>query len=445
MITKIKIFYRNNALWMFLAKYILISFILAIVAILIDTKFFAVLSLIPNIFLTSVELAKLILSTLAGALLTITTFTFSTIMVVLTMYSSDFSPRVVNNFLTDKISMKVLGIFIGGFFYCMLTLFSMRNSISDYSVLSATIAVVYAALCVFYFIAFIYRVSSSIQATKLIKRVYDETSEIIDRSIELQKKRKNIDTYETDIFKGKISLFSQRSGYLESIEFKKILDLLKDDSIRMIIRVDMGAFVSRNEEIASLYYHEKKIEGDLLKQMGKHFLIEDERFAENDYRFSLEKIVDIALRAISPGINDPNTAVHCIHIIGVLLAKLGTKKGRYAIFEDENSQSEIIYGNSDFDKDLYFTFYQIIHYGKEDLSIVLAIFHALKTIKLSASDDKIKGLQAFSDYLYDSCAPNFSQAMDVTLLNEAKEDWAYATTNTFEGFPDADKSFFSQN
>ncbi len=430
MINKIKVFYRNNVLWMYLAKYILISFLLAILVILIDTKFFIILSLIPNFFLTSVELAKLILSTLAGALLTITTFTFSTIMIVLTMYSSNFSPRVVNNFLTDKISMKVLGIFIGGFFYCILTLFFMRKQVSSYSVLSATIAVIYVGLCIFYFVAFIYRVASSIQATKLIKRVYDESSKIIDRSIESQKNQKNIDAYKTAVFKGKVSLFSEHNGYLESIEFKKILNLLNDCQSRLIIRVNIGAFISNKEEIASLYYYGEDVTDDLLSQLLKHFHIEDERFADNDYRFSLEKIVDIALRAISPGINDPNTAVYCIHIIGVLLSKLSQVKGRYALIQ--NSQAEIIYEHSYFKDDLYFTFYQIIHYGKKDLSIVLAIFRALKTIKLLASDDKIKDIEDFSDYLYDSCLPHFSLPIDMAVLNRAKQDYSSATKNTLE-------------
>ena len=98
MITKIKLFYNENKMWMQLLKYIFLSVLLALLIILIDTKTIVGLDYIPKIFLTSVDLAKEILSTLTGSLLTITTFTFSTIMVVLTMYSSDFSPRVVNNF-----------------------------------------------------------------------------------------------------------------------------------------------------------------------------------------------------------------------------------------------------------------------------------------------------------------------------------------------------------
>lgn len=86
------------------------------IIILIDNGTLPIQQYIPNIFFTSVDLAKQILGTLAGALLTITTFTFSTILIVLTMYSSQFSPRVVDNFLTNKITMKVLGLFVGVFY-----------------------------------------------------------------------------------------------------------------------------------------------------------------------------------------------------------------------------------------------------------------------------------------------------------------------------------------
>ena len=162
MITRMKMFYNENKMRIYLGNYILISIMLAIGAILIDTKYVPILDFIPDLFLTRVELAKVILGTLSGSLLTITTFTFSTIMVVLTMYSSNFSPRVVNNFLTDKITMKVLGIFVGGFVYCILALFFMRERYSDYLVISATIAVIYSVLCIMYFVIFVYNVSSSI-------------------------------------------------------------------------------------------------------------------------------------------------------------------------------------------------------------------------------------------------------------------------------------------
>ncbi|NLY36082.1 MAG: DUF2254 domain-containing protein [Tissierellia bacterium] len=419
MITKIKILYSENKMWVYLGKYILISFLLAVGAILTDIKFIPLLDYIPDILLTSVDLAKVILGTLSGSLLTITTFTFSTIMVVLTMYSSNFSPRVVNNFLTDKITMKVLGIFVGGFFYCILALFFMRKTYSEYLVVSATIAVIYSVLCIIYFVIFVYNVSSSIQATKLIARLYDESTEIVERALNLREDYLSLDEYEVGRFNSKLEITSKTNGYLELIEFKEILSTLKDIETKFIIKVDIGDFISKNQVIATLHYNEKLDDEDLVDKLLKRFNIEEERIAYNDYRFSLQKIIDITLRALSPGINDPNTAIHCINILGVLLSKLSEIEGRYTVIKSDNSKSEVIYEDFHFKEDLYYTFYQIVHYGKEDVSVVLALLKALKTISSNTSSEKVFVIKDFGDYIYENTIDNFNHKFDVEMIQRA--------------------------
>lgn len=433
MINKIKVFYRNNTIWMQLAKYVLISLFLSIGAILIDSKFVAILEYIPDILLTSVELAKLILSTLAGALLTITTFTFSTIMVVLTMYSSNYSPRVVNNFLNDKVTMKVLGVFIGGFFYCILALFFMRNIFSEYSVVSATIAVIYSALCIIYFVIFVFRVSSSIQATKLISRVYNESYTIIERALNIRKNQESTDRLEIGIFSSKFEILASKNGYLEIINYDELLSKLSDIKSKLVIREDVGAFISKGQIIATLYYndyeggdedsrsHKYEYQEKLSNKISSEIILQEERMAYNDYRFSLQKIVDITLRAISPGINDPNTAVHCINILGVLLSRLSQIEGRYTIIKDKDSKSEIVYEDFNFKEDLYFTFYQIIHYGKEDMSIVIAVLNALKTVNKASLDGKRNIVEEFADYLYDKSVVCFDHKIDLEVLKKARQ------------------------
>lgn len=419
MVSKIKIFYSENKMWMYLGKYILISFLLAVGAILIDTKFIPVLEYIPDLFLTSVDLAKVILGTLSGSLLTITTFTFSTIMVVLTMYSSNFSPRVVNNFLTDKITMKVLGIFVGGFFYCILALFFMRKAFSEYLVVSATIAVIYSALCIIYFVIFVYNVSSSIQATNLIGRLYDESREIIERALKYRENHLNLDHYESGLFGSKLEVVSDKNGYLVLIEFKEILNILKDIRSEFIVEIQVGEFISKNQVIATLYYNEDFEDPELMNRLLKRFNLEEERIAYDDYRFSLQKIIDITLRALSPGINDPNTAIHCINILGVILSDISQIEGKYTIIEDEKAKSQIVYENFHFQEDLYLTFHQIIHYGKEDISIVLAILQALRRINRSTSPEKSLAIKEFSDYVYQSSRNNFTHSLDIEMIKEA--------------------------
>lgn len=421
MLNKIKMIYNENSMWVTLTRHIFISFVLAFFAITIDTKSIAVLEYIPDLFLTSIDLAKLILSTLSGALLTITTFTFSTIMVVLTMYSSNFSPRVVNNFLTDKITMKVLGVFVGGFIYCILALFFMKNTYSSYLVISATIAVAYSIFCIIYFVIFVYNVSSSIQATKLIADIYEESRLIISRTLASRQAYKNLDEYDLDAFKHKLDVLSNKSGYLELIDFEELMMLLSEIDSILIIKLNIGDFISKNQSIATLYYNQDIKQEEIMIQLNNHFGTEDERIAYNDYRFSIQKIIDIALRAMSPGINDPNTSIHCINILGVILGELSEIEVRHTLIQDQSKKTKIIFEDFNFQEELYITFYQIINYGKKDISIVLAIFNALKTISRNSSAEKKQAISNLSDYVYESSIENFKNKIDIAMINKAQK------------------------
>lgn len=418
MFQRLKEIYVDNRIWIQPVKYILISFIISIVTVLADTRTIPIVEYLPDVILTSVGLAKEILATLSGALLTMTTFTFSTIMIVLTTYSSDFTPRVVENFLTDESTTRVLGVFIGGFFYCITSLFFMRNSIKEYLIVSATIAIIYSVVCIFYFISFVYSVSSSIQVSKLISRLYEEASEVIERTITFRQRNVSFDEEEFEIYKSKTDVYSQQNGYLEDIEFKTILDYTKDFSCKIIISKRIGEFISKNQVIACIYYNESDVSDNFYKKLTECFLLEQERKVYNDYNFSIQKITEIALRAISPGINDPNTSIHCIRILGVLMGKLSQTNGNLLCISTDDCKSKIIYRDIDLKTDIYYTFFQLVHYGKEDVSVILAIFEALKIISVKSAFKNTHIIKEFAEYVYDSSIDNFKNKLDIELIQK---------------------------
>ncbi|NLJ94328.1 MAG: DUF2254 domain-containing protein [Clostridiaceae bacterium] len=152
MFKKLKLKYDENIVWLYPIFHMLFAALLAYIVIRVDISERGLFKYIPRIFLTSVPLARTILGSLAGSLLTITTFTFSTVMAVLTMYSSNYSPRIVQNFLKKKISLRVLGIFLGGFIYSITSLLFMRDSLYTDHVVSASIGVLYAIVSSIYFV-----------------------------------------------------------------------------------------------------------------------------------------------------------------------------------------------------------------------------------------------------------------------------------------------------
>ncbi len=418
MFQRIKELYIGNRIWIQPIKYILVSFLISILTVLADTRTIPVIEFVPEILLTSVGLAKDILATLSGALLTMTTFTFSTIMIVLTTYSSDFTPRVVENFLTDESTTRVLGVFIGGFFYCITSLFFMKNSLTEYLIISATIAIIYSVVCIFYFIAFVYSVSSSIQVSKLISRLYGESSDVIDKTITFRQKNISFDDEELDIYKSKTDLYSQDNGYLEDIAFEAILSYTDDFDCKIRITKRIGEFISKNQVIAEIYYNETDVSNSFYKKITDCFLLEQERKIYNDYNFSIQKITEIALRAISPGINDPNTSIHCIRILGVLIGKLSQVNGNLLCIAHENGKSKIIYQDIDLKSDIYYTFFQIVHYGKEDISVIIAIFEALYIISVKSAFKNTHIIKEFAEYVYDSSIDHFTNKLDIELIQQ---------------------------
>lgn len=118
----------NNKTWVITLQYMIISCIILSIVILFDTGTIYLDQYIPDILLTKVGLATTILSALAGALLSMTVFTFSTIMTIVSFYSSNYTASTIDDFVKSDIVLKVLGIFIGGFFYAVTALLFMRET-----------------------------------------------------------------------------------------------------------------------------------------------------------------------------------------------------------------------------------------------------------------------------------------------------------------------------
>lgn len=412
---KFRVYYDNNRIWLYVAQYVTIAVLLLVVVLLIDMRIVPVIDYIPNLFLTSLDLAKSILSTLAGALLTITTFTFTTTMAVLTTYSSNYSPRVVENFLQQKSTMKVLGIFAGGFVYCICSLFFMRNVFSDYRILSAGVAILYSVWCVVQFVFFIFSVANAVQVQNLIAGLYEEARDLIDRFVEASEAHR-ADTYDVAAFDAQFTLNAPSSGYLEIVDGETIQRVLGGKAYALVLCARIGDFVCKGQPLAVLHHPADKDCSDEEKQeLSQAFNLQSKRFTIQDYRFAIQKISDIALRAVSPGINDPITAVSCIQSLGLLTGRLSQIDGIYAIVQGEageNPNSSIIIEDYNFKADLYSTYSPIVHYGKGDIQVVMALLNAIHSALWSTTEGNRQALLEMADYIYESAVNEFPQAMD---------------------------------
>ncbi len=412
----------KESLWLTPALISVFSFALAIGVGALDSELYISLSdHLPSVLLTSVELSRTILGVIAGALITMTVFTFSTTMVVLTTYSSQFSPRVVKNFLMDENTMKTLGIFMGGFIYSIMTLAYMRNGVGNNTVIAAMIGIFYVLFCLIHFLKYINHVSSYIQMNNLIDRLLKETMEKIENYKTFLKGGKIESNLE--IFK-KLSnrtIAINKNGYIQYIDYDRLIKISQDQGVYPVINKIPGTFITESTPVISVYAHGDKIEENDFDDKLRSCLDVGKEHSENqDFIFPLQKISEIAVRAISPGINDPNTAIHCLHIMGVLLAEAANiEKGYLHITENEKliAAFEVV----DFEQVLYHIFYQIIHYGKEDLSVMIGLIRALRIIRESASLKNKETLNNFIEYLWEKIKPEEKVDFERNWLENEKE------------------------
>ncbi len=422
-----KLLYRiKRSIWIYPVVYTIFAVIMAVAVIIIDARIFFNLSpYIPDLFTTSTDLAKTVLTIIASAFITIMTFTFSTTMLVLTMYSSQFSPRVVENFLTQKSTMKTFGIFVSGFMYSIISLLFIRDVLSDYRILAGTFGVFYIVVGLINFILYINNVGKYIQASNIIDRLYDKA-----RS-DIAGYRKEVEAYETydreaiDNIEVKIRIKSPSSGYIQEVDYNRLFEIAKEKKILLIFDKLPGQFVTDEDTVAKIYYDRNSSLDDNLKdQIGEALDIGERRTEIQDFSFSIQKLVEVALKALSPGINDPNTAIQCIRDLGLLLRELASLKVGYILVRDEEEQNlSVLYRESyDLDMILSDTFNQIIHYGQGDIYVMLAVIKAHRHILEHADSRSRKFIMEHVGYLRNILMKKAYESLDQKMIDKELDE-----------------------
>ena len=413
----------RESIWFIPSVYTVLASLLALAMVLIDTKYnYELKAYIPEYLRTTVDLAQTILGTLSGALLTMTTVTFSTIMVVLTMYSSQFSPRALQNFLNKSSTQRVLGIFMGGFVYTILSLLFMRKASIDHEVISASVGVVLAVVCLAYFAFFIHNVGTSVQVSRLIRELADdvisalksEKKEMMETHVVWNEEK----PFFVQSFPFVTEIKSGEFGYIQIIEYESLTKWAVENEAVVDVVKQIGAFCGAQTVLATIYSQKELSTEDL----AAHFILGEERSILQDVEYGIEKMVEIALRALSPGINDPNTAIRCIHSIGEVLHRATLLPGGISVTYTKGHEPCVVAVYPNAEDYFYAAFSQISYYGKEDASVLNSVLDALIYIARSSDNQEIKDLAfQMGNYVWNHFMHDVLEPMDVKRVEEKRQ------------------------
>ena len=288
----------------------------------------------PRLFGVGAEGARQMLSTLAGSMMTVMGITFSMTLLALVLASGQYTSRILRNFMRSRVTQVTLGTFAGIFVYCLIVLHTIRTGDAPFV---PSLAVFFAFVLAFGGIAvlifFIHHIASSIQASSIIASVAQETNASIDRLFP-EKREPGPDEAEGKENERLLPSLDERtwyavpaavSGYIESVDNDAILRLARGG--RTIVRMEhgIGAFVVQDTALASfaLTYPPDQ---EMIAALNGAYSIARHRTVEQDPAFGIRQIVDMALKALSSGVNDTSTAVMCVDYLTAILARLACRQ-----------------------------------------------------------------------------------------------------------------------
>ncbi len=284
------------------------------------------------------EGARTLLSTVAGSVITVAGTVFSITIAALTLASTQFGPRMLRSFIRDTGNQIVLGTFIATFLYCLLVLRTVRGAGEQGSGssgfvpnLSVTLGIVLAVVSLGVLIYFIHHVASSVQANHLIAVIGGELDSAIDRLFPgtIGHAAQETGKTEADARKDIPADFEQRArqvlstdtGYLQAIDDELLLRVAGKRNLVVRLNHHPGEWVVRGNLLAHAWPGEQ-VDKELTEALNEAFILGNRRTLVQDIEFPVQQLVEIALRALSPAINDPFTAVSCVDRLGASLCRL---------------------------------------------------------------------------------------------------------------------------
>ena len=384
----------RDSLWFVPTLAVLSGAVLAVVAVQVPTpepeSRFARLWLFGG----GAEGARGVLSAIAGSLITVTGTIFSITIIALQLASSQFTPRLLRSFVADRVNQGVLGVFIGTFTYTLLVLRTIHSSSDEREgfvpQVGVIIAVVLLLVSIGALIVFIDHAARSIQASVILHNESRRTLAHIDT---LFPERVGLPGTALDDTPGDDAMnptgaatlvVADTSGYLTAVETESLWSL-SDGATRppLTVRMElrMGGFAFPGRALASVWPADR-VDDTVIQTIREAFVLGMERTPEQDVEFGLVTLSDIALKALSPGINDPTTALHSIDRLTELLGSLATRRLPDRLRSSPDGCVRFVATETPFALAARLAFDQIRHYGAGNPAVASRLLVALTELAM---------------------------------------------------------------
>ena len=333
------------------------------------------------------QVGQVILGTIAASMMTVVSIVFAILLMTLTLASMQFSPRIIVGFARDRVTQQTLGIFLGTFSYCIAALPAARSVPHPFSpVLTVLGAMVLALACVAWLLYFIHHISQAISVNHIVEKIAVEAESVIDDLMP--------EPHRPTLMPGtglpgprddEAAVLSDKSGYVRFIDTKQLAFLAKSYgvSVRVVRRV--GQFVPAGIPVL-MVSRVHRLTPERRVEFRSAFDLGPTRTLQQDVEFGILQIVDIALKAISPAVNDPSTAIGCVDQLSRILMRFASRESPPSLLYDPPGVLRVSIAWPHFDRLVGAAFDQIRSYSKADVAVSLRMLRALDDIAMTIPD-----------------------------------------------------------
>ncbi|MFC2187056.1 DUF2254 domain-containing protein [Fulvivirgaceae bacterium LMO-SS25] len=371
--------------------------------------------------------ARTLLSTISGSMIGIAGVSFSITIVALTLASGQFGPRLLRNFMKDLGNQFVLGTYISTFIYCLFVIQAIRSTgdIEFIPRLSVAFAMVLAILGLGVLIFFFHYISTSIQADYVIADAYRDLGRAIDKSfpesVEISEGKKfttNTQLTINDKSRKEVQqIKASKSGYIQAIDYEGLVAIAQKEDL--IIEIDLmpGDYQMMGSVIMTIKTNKNNL--DVSDKLNGCMIVGKQKTSDQDLEYSIDQLVEIAVRALSPGVNDPTTAITCIDHLSSALSVIALRQFPPNNYMDSDEQLRVIAKPFSFTGMFNTAFDQIRQNGNNTEAVcvrLLQVFEKLAPIMITKEQKDVIALHA--KMVHSASEKNFSEYRDKEIIAE---------------------------
>jgi len=378
------------------------------------------------------EGARGVLSTIAGTMITVVTTAFSITIVALQLASTQFSPRILKSFTSDRGNQLVLGMFIATFAYTVVVLRAVRSELSNQEAfvpsISVTLAILLAFAAIGSLIYFFHHASRAIQASVVIERAAQDTFTLLDTRQHQEENWAGGGVASVVPRDDIIEIAAKRSGYVTSIDTACLLDIASEHGVVLTLVVQVGDHLLSNTILVTVparsVRHLTEDANDAFEgSVRKAFEVDIERTLEFDILLGFRQLSDIAIKALSPGINDPTTATTAIDRLGEALLRGRDFRTETRFQPAPSGKGGLRHTTVGLAQMLDQCLPQIRHYGAADVIVMTHLLRVVGEVANGADPGPHDLLANHARFILDSSVEAVSLPADRQRIREAAA-WA---------------------